>query len=128
MYTCSKQPHGPDVLVVGEALIDVVNSPEVVTTLGVDGSLLMTPHGSVHVPAFPSLVVDTIGAGDSYMAALIYGLLARGTHGLAPQVQETPGRTAAAAAAAAITVSRKGAAPLKADELPAWRQQASIPS
>lgn len=98
----------------------------VVTTLGADGSLLMTPHGSVHVPAFPSPVVDTIGAGDSYMAALIYGLLARGTHGLTPQAQERLGRTAAAAAA--ITVSRKGAAPPTAGELSAWLQQASIPS
>ena len=124
MNTCSKQPHGPDVLVVGEALIDVVNSPEVVTTLGVDGSLLMTPHGSVHVPAFPTQVVDTIGAGDSYMAALIFGLLARGTHGLAPQAQETLGRTAAAAAA--ITVSRKGAVPPTADELSARLQQDGI--
>ncbi len=54
-------------------------------------------------------MADTIGAGDSYMAALILGLLTRGTAGLAPSVLEAIGRTASAAAA--ITVSRPGANP-----------------
>jgi fructokinase len=60
-------------------------------------------------------VADTIGAGDSYMAALILGLLSRSTAGLAPAVLETIGRTASAAAA--ITVSRPGANPPTLDEL-----------
>lgn len=61
------------------------------------------------------MVADTIGAGDSYMAALIYGLLARGTDGLAPAVLETLGRTASKAAA--ITVRRPGANPPTVEEL-----------
>jgi fructokinase len=61
------------------------------------------------------VVADTIGAGDSYMAALIYGLLARGADGLAPAVLESLGRTASKAAA--ITVRRPGANPPTADEL-----------
>ena len=67
------------------------------------------------VPAVESKVVDTIGAGDSYMSALILGLLTRGTDGLAPAVLEQLGRTAAMAAA--ITVRRAGANPPTADEL-----------
>lgn len=86
-----------------------------VVTLGSEGSLLATPDTQLHIPAITSVVADTIGAGDSYMAALIYGLLARGTDGLAPAVLETLGRTASKAAA--ITVRRPGANPPTAEEL-----------
>jgi len=54
-------------------------------------------------------VADTIGAGDSYMSALIMGLLLRGSEGLAPTVLERIGQTASMAAS--ITVSRPGANP-----------------
>ena len=86
-----------------------------VVTCGSEGSLLATPATQLHIPAIRSVVADTIGAGDSYMAALIYGLLARGTDGLAPAVLETLGRMASKAAA--ITVRRPGANPPTADEL-----------
>jgi len=86
-----------------------------VVTRGSEGSLLATPATRLHIPSITSVVADTIGAGDSYMAALIYGLLARGTDGLAPSVLETLGRTASKAAA--ITVRRPGANPPTADEL-----------
>ena len=86
-----------------------------VVTRGSEGSLLATPELQLVVPAVRSAVADTIGAGDSYMAALIYGLLARGTDGLAPAVLETLGRTASKAAA--ITVRRPGANPPTAAEL-----------
>jgi fructokinase len=88
-----------------------------VVTCGSEGSLLATPATQLHIPAITSVVADTIGAGDSYMAALIYGLLARGTDGLAPAVLETVGRTASKAAA--ITVRRPGANPPTAEELQA---------
>ncbi|MGG5173379.1 carbohydrate kinase family protein [Pseudarthrobacter sp. J1738] len=80
-----------------------------VVTKGSEGSLLATPATRLHIPAIRSEVADTIGAGDAYMAALIYGLLARGTDGLAPAVLEAIGLTATKAAA--ITVRRPGANP-----------------
>ncbi|MCU1531469.1 MAG: carbohydrate kinase [Arthrobacter sp.] len=86
-----------------------------VVTRGSEGSLLTTPAAQLYLPAVKSTVADTIGAGDSYMAALIYGLLARGTDGLAPAVLDTIGRIASKAAA--ITVRRPGANPPTAEEL-----------
>ena len=88
-----------------------------VVTRGGEGSLLATPAVTVHIPAITSVVADTIGAGDSYMAALIYGLLARSTEGLGRDVLEILGRTASKAAA--ITVRRPGATPPTAGELTA---------
>ncbi|MGO4187451.1 carbohydrate kinase family protein [Pseudarthrobacter sp. TAF60_1] len=86
-----------------------------VVTKGSSGSLLATSSASLSIPAVKSTVADTIGAGDSYMSALILGLLTRGTDGYAPSVLEQLGRTAAAAAS--ITVSRSGAMPPTGDEL-----------
>ncbi|GAA3406280.1 carbohydrate kinase family protein [Pseudarthrobacter polychromogenes] len=86
-----------------------------VITRGSSGSLLATSTTALSMPAVKTTVVDTIGAGDSYMAALILGLLTRGTGGLAPSVLDQLGCTAAAAAA--ITVSRAGARPPTEDEL-----------
>jgi fructokinase len=87
----------------------------VAVTMGGEGSLLTTPAARVVVPAVRSAVVDTIGAGDAYMSALIYGLLMRGADGLAPSVLESLGRMAAKAAA--ITVRRAGANPPTSEEL-----------
>ncbi|ALV45212.1 ribokinase [Arthrobacter alpinus] len=86
-----------------------------VITQGSQGSLLATPETRLTIPSVESVVADTIGAGDSYMAALIMGLLSRGTDGLAPAVLEQLGRTATMAAA--ITVRRPGANPPTAEEL-----------
>ncbi|TQJ34670.1 carbohydrate kinase family protein [Arthrobacter sp. SLBN-122] len=87
----------------------------VAVTMGAEGSLLTTHAAQVAVPAVESAVADTIGAGDSYMSALIYGLLMRGADGLAPSVMESLGRMAAKAAA--ITVRRPGAQPPTLEEL-----------
>ncbi|MDF9277725.1 carbohydrate kinase [Arthrobacter sp. EH-1B-1] len=87
----------------------------VAVTMGADGSLLTTRGTQVFVPSVKSAVVDTIGAGDSYMSALIYGLLLRGADGLAPSVLESLGRMASKAAA--ITVRRPGAHPPTSEEL-----------
>ncbi|MBT2585082.1 carbohydrate kinase [Arthrobacter sp. ISL-95] len=81
----------------------------VVVTQGVKGSLMATRHIQLNVPAVPATVADTIGAGDSYMAALIMGLLLRGSDGLAPTVMERIGTIASMAAS--IAVGRSGANP-----------------
>jgi fructokinase len=88
-----------------------------VITRGGEGSLLSTPATQLFIPAIRSTVADTIGAGDSYMAALIYGLLSRRTDGLAEDTLATIGRLASKAAA--ITVRRPGANPPTAEELAA---------
>lgn len=94
-----------------------------VITMGAAGSLLATRAAHVQIPSVKTVVADTIGAGDSYMAALIYGLLCRSSDGLAPTVLETLGRMASNAAA--ITVSRPGANPPTLEELTAELQPAA---
>ena len=86
-----------------------------VITKGAEGSQFTTTAANISIPAVKSKVADTIGAGDSYMSALILGFLTRGTEGFAPAVLEQLGHTAAAAAA--ITVQRPGANPPTLEEL-----------
>lgn len=86
-----------------------------VITKGSQGSLLTTPTTQLAIPAVKSEVADTIGAGDSYMAALIFGLLSSGTGSFTPAALERLGKTAAMAAA--ITVGRAGANPPTEAEL-----------
>lgn len=86
-----------------------------VITKGAEGSQFTSSDARITIPAVKATVADTIGAGDSFMAALIMGLLTRGTEGFAPTVMEQLGRTAATAAA--ITVQRPGAKPPTLDEL-----------
>lgn len=50
----------------------------VVVTLGGDGADALSDGGPIHVPAFVTKVVDTIGAGDSFMAGLLAAVLKRG--------------------------------------------------
>jgi fructokinase len=78
-----------------------------VMTLGAAGSLLANSEGTVSVP--PTLVraVDTIGAGDTYMASLIADLLDRPSHTASRDDLIRFGRRAAHAAS--ITVTRVGA-------------------
>lgn len=84
-------------------------------TLGAHGSLLITADTTINLPAVRSVVVDTIGAGDSYMAALIFGLLSNSSDDWTPSVLEKLGRMATKAAA--ITVRRPGANPPSLTEL-----------
>jgi fructokinase len=86
-----------------------LGSELVIVTGGQRGSVLLTRDARLHVPAVDTLVADTIGAGDSYMSALIYGLLALTSEGYAPAVLESLGHTASRAAA--ITVGSHGANP-----------------
>lgn len=47
----------------------------VALTRGAQGSRLYTPQGAFDHPGYPVEVVDTVGAGDSFTAALAVGLL-----------------------------------------------------
>jgi len=88
-----------------------------VVTMGSRGSLILSHAAEILVPAVQASVADTIGAGDSYMAALIVGLHTAGGHDLSPSSLERVARVASAAAA--ITVSRSGAHLPNAEELQA---------
>jgi fructokinase len=93
-----------------------------VMTLGGAGSLLASSAAVMEVPAPPTIVADTIGAGDSYMGALIHLVL---TTSLGMQLrrrselwgEELGAIGAFASKVAAITVSRDGADPPRLDEV-----------
>lgn len=53
----------------------------VVITRGVDGALASLDGERVQVPAVPTSVVDTVGAGDSFTAGLLHHLGSRGLLG-----------------------------------------------
>lgn len=96
----------------------------VVVTRGSKGPWAVVDRGECEVPAAVTSVVDTVGAGDSFMAALLSALVDRELDGgqrrnelrdlSAPQMQDV---LAFASAAAAVTVSRAGANPPTRDEL-----------
>jgi sugar/nucleoside kinase (ribokinase family) len=50
----------------------------VVLKLGAEGCMVATEAESIHVPAFPVEVVDTVGAGDSFAPAFIAGWIRGG--------------------------------------------------
>jgi fructokinase len=87
----------------------------VVVTRGGDGAIGITRTARVDVPAPKIEVVDTVGAGDSFMSALIAGLHTRGLLGevrLEGLDKETLRQVVDyAAKAAAITCTRHGADP-----------------
>lgn len=87
-----------------------------VVTRGSEGSLMVTSGTRHVVPVRQSSVVDTIGAGDSYMAALVFGLLTvTGSSTFRPEALEQIGLIASTAAS--ITVGREGANPPSAGEV-----------
>jgi fructokinase len=89
----------------------------VVVTAGGSGATAFSRLGSAEVPGLTTSVVDTVGAGDSFMAALVAVVL---EHGLDRLTEERlRAYLEAAHQAAAVTVSRRGADPPARDELPA---------
>ena len=90
----------------------------VVVTRGGDGSTAFARSGRIDVPAPPTEVVDTVGAGDSYMSGLLFGLHREGllTGEQRTELYEIDRDaltrvTAVAAQSAAWTVGRAGAQP-----------------
>lgn len=89
----------------------------VVVTLGGGGAAAYAPGAHCRVDSRPVEVVDTVGAGDSFMAALVAVVLEHGLDGLdAARLQRY---VEAAHAAAAVTVTRPGADPPRRGDLPA---------
>lgn len=92
-------------------------------TDGPNGSHFFTPATSVHIPAAQVEVVDTVGAGDAMMAALIDSLARISVLGedrarltsISSQMLQSVGEYASRAAG--ITVSRAGANPPTRAEL-----------
>lgn len=95
----------------------------IVVTRGGSGMAAITTAGVVEVPSVPTVVVDTIGAGDTAHAALLarlYALGALSRDGLADLDREGWRDVLGfAARAAALTCSRAGAEPPTAAELDA---------
>ena len=52
----------------------------IVLTRGADGALLISEAGTTEQPGIPTAVVDTVGAGDSFTAAFVLGLLRSEPH------------------------------------------------
>ncbi len=87
----------------------------VVVTLGPAGAVAFARAGAVRCAGVPVAVVDTVGAGDSFMSALLAGLVRLGVERL-DQLQNLGPESVAtavgfAARASAITCSRRGADP-----------------
>jgi len=98
----------------------------VVVTLGGEGAFALTAAGRVSILAPLVSVVDTVGAGDTFMGALIDGLVDADVAGADRRaaLRELPLGVLErimrrSADAAAITVSRPGADPPTREELPA---------
>jgi fructokinase len=96
----------------------------VVVTRGADGPWGVCRAGEASVPAPKVEVADTVGAGDSFMAALLSGLVDRGLDGAQNRqdLRDLPAEGLGellehAARAAAVTVSRPGANPPTRAEL-----------
>jgi fructokinase len=102
------------------ALSAAPNAPLVAITRGGDGAVLTAGGLRARAAAPPVQVADTIGAGDSFMAALLAGLLTSGLLGAPGWTEPALGWLGALAVeAAAVTCSRPGADPPWAGELPA---------
>lgn len=107
-------PDLPDEVVAGRWL-GQGRTELVVVTRGERGSFAIARQGNVAAPAPRIEVVDTVGAGDTFMAALIDGLLSQqGAVGELSGLGEVLNR---AGVAAALCCTREGAVPPSRAEL-----------
>ena len=93
----------------------------VVVTKGDEGATLVSRTAQTDVPAVPTTVVDTVGAGDTFNAGLMVGLerlgLLEKSRLAAAKIEDLRPALTLGAQAAAVTVSRAGANPPWAAEL-----------
>ncbi len=91
------------------ALLEHTHGEGICVTLGADGAALLWNGQFYQQRGFPTTVVDTVGAGDSFLATLLYGLI---NH------QEPQSSLQRACAMGALVASKSGANPkIKNDEL-----------
>ena len=58
-----------------EALLEIGSQTEIaVVKIGAQGSWIMRGNEKIHVPAFPTNMIDATAAGDFYAAGFLYGL------------------------------------------------------
>lgn len=101
----------------------------VVVTRGESGAEVFSPAGNFSVAASHVELVDTVGAGDTFQAALIAGLAERGIwsrqalNALSPETLRN--LVTFAARAAAVTCSRRGADLPRRGEVPALPMEVS---
>ncbi|MGW6393856.1 carbohydrate kinase family protein [Streptomyces sp. NPDC055103] len=101
----------------------------VLVTRGGEGSLALTRHHTVSVGAPPVDVVDTVGAGDSFMSAVLDALAGQDREALAGLSAEALTELLTrAGTAAAVTVSRAGAQPPDRAELDAAHEEFALRS
>ena len=94
----------------------------VVVTRGAEGALAWTAQAEASTPPVPVTVIDTVGAGDTFQAALLTWLAEHGALSAealgALTAAQLRSALAFAARAAAITCSRRGADMPRRGELP----------
>jgi fructokinase len=107
-----------------DEVLDVILDfgPRVVAvTRGENGAVAGSAYGAVQVAGIPIIVADTVGAGDSFGAALIVALVENGAFG--PEATRVPDETVLAravsyaVAASALTCTRTGAVPPSREEI-----------
>jgi fructokinase len=68
-------PHEDDAQQTLQALLGAHSLDLIAMTRGADGAMLVSPTETLEHPGFPTEVIDTVGAGDAFTAALAVGLL-----------------------------------------------------
>ena len=86
-----------------DAMREHFGTQELIVTRGSQGALWINSLGALQSKVFPVTVKDTVGAGDSFLAAMLYGI----SHFLEPQLTLDY-----AAALGAMVASKEGANPV----------------
>ena len=98
------EPSGGDPIELAGTWVEHYGLGLAVITLGPGGGVAIEPGGNItRVPGFPTTVVDTVGAGDTFMAGFLDGWVKLNV-GLEASLER-------GAAAASIVCSRRGAQP-----------------
>lgn len=117
---------GPTVLHRARHLLQTSGAQLLALTLGAEGAWLLTAEGEWHLrESRPLQVLDTVGAGDSFLAGLLAALLARQAQSGGPLLADLDGATclqllAHAVASASLCVQQRGCVPPSWAQVRAW--------